>query len=254
VVNVASSTAVYASLRYSSKPADDRHPYGHHKAEYFSAVLVGALIVLAAFAIAREAWAAAQDPRLQDGILLGLGLNALAGIGNALWRQRLLRAAREHGSPALEADAEHLLADVLGSVGVLAGVALAVATDTPWLDPALAALIAVNVLWSGWRLIRASVGALMDEAVDEERLSALKRVIAENGDGSLEAHDVRTRRAGRATFVDFHLVVPGEMSVAAAHAICDRLEAAIAEAMPGARVSIHVEPEGKAKHTGVVVL
>ena len=254
VVNVASSVGVFLTLRYSAKPADDRHPFGHHKAEYFSAVIIGALIALAALAILREAWAAARDPTLSEGTPLGLALNGAAGVANAAWCWRLLHAARRHRAPSLEADGRHLLADVAGSAGVIAGVALALATGRAWLDPALAALVAVNVLWSGWRLVRASVGALMDEAVDPGTLAEVKRAIAENGAGSLEAHDVRTRRAGRVTFIEFHLVVPGEMTVAEAHGICDRLEDAIAETAPGARVTIHVEPEGKAKHAGVVVL
>ena len=254
VVNVASAVGVFLTLRYSAKPADDRHPYGHYKAEYFSAVAIGALILLAALAIFREAWAAAQTPRLGQGVTLGLALNGAAGLANALWCRTLLRAARAHRAPSLEADGRHLLADVAGSAAVIGGVALATATGRPWLDPALAAMVAVNVLWSGWALMRGSLGALMDEAVDDATLAEVKQAIAENGEGSLEAHDVRTRRAGRATFIEFHLVVPAEMTVCAAHAICDRLEAAIARTLPGARVTIHVEPEGKAKHAGVVVL
>ena len=254
VVNVASSAGVWASLRYSAKPADDRHPFGHHKAEYFSAVAIGALILLAALAIFREAWTAAQAPRLGEGVTLGLGLNAVAAVVNGVWCWRLLRAARAHRAPSLAADGRHLLTDVLSSAGVIAGVGLAAATGRPWLDPALAALVGVTVLWSGWRLIGSSVNALMDEAVDDATLAEVKQVISDNAEGSLEAHDVRTRRAGRATFIEFHLVVPAEMTVAAAHAICDRLEETIAAALPGARVTIHVEPEGKAKHEGVVVL
>ena len=124
----------------------------------------------------------------------------------------------------------------------------------PVLDPALAALVAVNILWSGWRVIRGSLGGLMDEAVPEAELARIRALISTNAEGAIEAHDVRTRLAGQITFVEFHLVVPAHMTVAESHAICDRIEAALREAVEGIRVTIHVEPEQKAKHNGVVVL
>ena len=254
VVNVASSVGAYAAIRYGAKPADRRHPYGHHKAEYFAAVAIGALIVIAAAAIAREAWAAARAPTLREGAAAGLVVSGVAATLNALWCRRLLRAGATHGSPALVADGRHLLADVATSAGVLLGVVAAIATGRLWLDPLLAGLVAANVLWSGWALMRASLGALMDEAVDDATLARIKAAIAAHAHGSLEAHDVRTRRAGRATFVEFHLVVPEAMSVGEAHAICDRIEAALGAEIAGTRATIHVEPEGKAKRAGVAVL
>jgi divalent metal cation (Fe/Co/Zn/Cd) transporter len=108
-------------------------------------------------------------------------------------------------------------------------------------------LVALNILWVGWRLVRDSVGGLMDEAVEAEVGRRIRNVIADNADGAIEAHDVRTRTAGRVSFIEFHLVVPGAMTVSASHAICDRLEAALADAVPGAEVLIHVEPEAEAK-------
>jgi divalent metal cation (Fe/Co/Zn/Cd) transporter len=114
--------------------------------------------------------------------------------------------------------------------------------------------VAVNILWSGWRVMRESVRGLMDEAVSEKTLSRIHVVIASNAEGALEAHELRTRHAGKMAFVDFHLVVPGEMSVSAAHDICDRIERALKDAVEDALVTIHVEPEQKAKHAGIVVL
>jgi divalent metal cation (Fe/Co/Zn/Cd) transporter len=110
------------------------------------------------------------------------------------------------------------------------------------------------VLWSGWELIRQSVSGLMDAAVDPKQLGELRQIIAANAEGAIEAHDVRTRRAGRMTFIDFHLVVPGSMTVDAAHAICDRIEAKLREAVDDSLITIHVEPENKAKHSGIVVV
>ncbi len=254
LVNVATSTSAFFVIRYSAKPADRRHPYGHHKAEYFSAVLVGALILLAAASILREAWLAAVAPSLEPEQPAGLAVNALAGIANGLWCRTLLKAGAAARSPTLLADGRHLLTDVISSAGVLVGVGAAMATGQLWLDPLLAALVALTVLWSGWAVVRSSIGALMDEAVDDATLERLKATISAHGEGSLEAHDVKTRRAGRATFVEFHLVVPADMTVGDAHAICDRLEDAVERAIEGARVTIHVEPEAKAKLDGVVVL
>jgi divalent metal cation (Fe/Co/Zn/Cd) transporter len=118
----------------------------------------------------------------------------------------------------------------------------------------MAALVALNILWAGWRLVRESVSGLMDEAVTAEVARRIREVIAANAEGAIEAHDVKTRTAGRVTFVEFHLVVRGTMTVAASHAICDRLEAALTDAVPGAEVLIHVEPEAEAKQSGVPVV
>jgi cation diffusion facilitator family transporter len=142
---------------------------------------------------------------------------------------------------------------VISSVGVLAGVALAALTGWAMLDPALAAAVALHILWSGWGLMKESVGGLMDEAVPAETLARIREIIATNADGAIEAHDLRTRQAGRMMFIDFHLVVPSSMSVAAAHDICDRLERAIRAELPDALISVHVEPDDKAKHSGIVM-
>ncbi|MGR3461022.1 MAG: cation diffusion facilitator family transporter [Roseovarius sp.] len=256
VVNVATALAVIAALRLARRPADANHPFGHHKAEFFAAVLEGVLIVLAAVLILREAWAGLDAPRAIDAPWLGLAINAGAGAVNAVWAWLLIREGRRHRSPALAADGRHLMTDVVSSVGVLGGVALAVATGWWVLDPALAVLVALNILWSGWGVIRGSLSGLMDEAVSDDELARIRRIIAESAEGetALEAHDLRTRHAGPVTFIEFHLVVPGETTVEAAHTLCDRIEAALMGALPDARVTIHVEPEHKAKHSGIVVL
>jgi cation diffusion facilitator family transporter len=157
-------------------------------------------------------------------------------------------------SPALAADGRHLLTDVVTSFGVLAGLLLVPVTGLHQLDPALAALVALNILWSGWGLMKESISGLMDEAVPEKVLVQIREVIACNADGAIEAHDLRTRHAGRMTFIDFHLVVPGSMSVTDAHDICDRLERALKAKVEDALITIHVEPDDKAKHAGIVVL
>lgn len=254
VVNVAAALAALIALRVAARPADEGHPYGHTKAEYFSAVAEGVLIVLAALSIGREALDGLMNPRELDAPYAGLLVNLGAGVINALWAARLLRAGAELRSPALVADGRHLRTDVLTSVGVLAGVLAAQLTGASWLDPALALLVAANILWSGFGLVRESVGGLMDAAVDPQTERRIRQVMREHGDGALEMHDLRTRHAGRLAFVEFHMVVPGEMSVQEAHSICDRLEDAIRAEMPGSSITIHVEPQDKAKHHGVLVL
>ncbi len=254
IVNVAASTTALAAVLYSQRPADANHPYGHAKAEYFSAVFTGALIVVAAISILREAWFALLNPRAPDQPALGLAVSVVATVINALWAWVLIRRGRALGSPALRADGRHLLADVVTSLGVIAGIWLAVLTGELWLDPALAAATAANILWSGFRLMRESVGGLMDEAVAAESLDKIRALVSSHAEGAIEAHDLRTRQAGRFTFIEFHLVVPEEMRVGEAHAICDRIEAALKAELEPAVITIHVEPPHKAKHHGVVVV
>ncbi|MFP4125549.1 MAG: cation diffusion facilitator family transporter [Alphaproteobacteria bacterium] len=254
IVNVAAAGLALWALWIAAHPADAEHPYGHHKAEYLSAVVEGALIIVAALVILHEAGWALVEPRAIEAAWSGLVLNGVATALNAVWAVYLLRVGRRWRSPAIGADGLHLLADVVTSVGVIAGIALAVALDAPVLDPLLAGLVAINILWMGQRLVRRSVAGLMDAAPDAETLERIRRAIAVSATGALEAHDVRTRHAGRAAFVEFHLVVPGEWTVAEAHAVCDRIEAALKAELEGAVITIHVEPEEKAKQEGVPVL
>lgn len=254
VVNVAAAIAALVAVRFAALPPDANHPYGHTKAEYLSAVLEGALIVLAAVAILHQAWGGLLAPRVPDQPAAGLLVSAAATGLNAAWAALLFRHGAALRSPALLADARHLLADVVTSAGVILGIGLVVLTGILWLDPLLAALTAANILWSGSRLVRASVGGLMDEAVEPGLLARIRGAVSGNAQGAIEAHDLRTRHAGSITFVEFHLVVPGQMRVEDAHAICDRIEAALRAEVEGAAVTIHVEPDGKAKHRGVLVL
>jgi cation diffusion facilitator family transporter len=254
IVNVVAAATAFVALRVAAQPADPEHPYGHHKAEYFSAVIEGVLIVGAAMMILHDAYGAFFDPKPLDAPLLGVAVNGAATVVNAVWAWMLLKRGRAWRSPALIADGRHVMADVVTSAGVLGGLGLATATGWLVLDPVIAVLVALNILWSGWSMVRDSVSGLMDEAAPPEMLAEIRTLISTHGEGALEAHDVRTRHAGQATFIDFHLVVPGEMTVAESHGICDRLEAAIETALPGAVVTIHVEPGDHAKQRGVPVV
>lgn len=251
IVNIVAACVAVIALRVSAMPADENHPYGHSKAEYFSAVFEGVMIVIAALAIFRDAWHTLFHLHTLSAPIQGLVLIALATLINAVWATVLIRKGRRFRSPALAADGRHLFADVATSGGVFAGVVLVELTGWLWLDPTLAILVAAHILWSGWRLIRESVGGLMDEAVPETQLERIRTAIFDHSQGAYQAHDLRTRRAGRRIFIDFHLVVSGTMSVEAAHEICDRLETALEAEIADSTVTIHVEPEEKAKVSNV---
>jgi cation diffusion facilitator family transporter len=254
VVNVVAAIAALYAVHLSQKPADKEHPYGHHKAEYFAAVIEGALILAAAFAILSSAYRSFNNPIPVDAPWQGMAINIFAGAINAVWCWVLLTQGKARRSPALLADGRHLLTDVISSGGVVVGLAAATVTGLPWMDPLFACLVALNILWSGLHLIRESVGGLMDEAVEPKLMASIQTAISQQGDGAMEAHDLRTRVAGSATFIDFHLVVPSSMTVGQSHTICDRIEAAIRQEVKGAIITIHVEPPEKAKHSGVVVI
>jgi cation diffusion facilitator family transporter len=254
IINVVAAVGAFVALRVAARPADEDHPYGHHKAEFFSAVIEGALIVVAALLILRDAYFGLLAPKPLDAPVLGLAINFGASIINAVWAFALMRWGRMWRSPALIADARHVFADVVTSCGVLAGVTAVLATGYPVLDPAVAGLVALHILWSGFQMVRESVDGLMDRAASPELIAEIRTLISKHGEGALEAHDVRTRSAGQATFIDFHLVVPGTMTVEDSHSICDRLESALETTITGAVVTIHVEPAAEAKAHGLPVL
>jgi cation diffusion facilitator family transporter len=247
-VNVIAAVIAWMVVGYAAKPADEDHPFGHYKAEYVSAVVEGVLIVVAALLIVQEATGALYAPRLPDAPALGLGINMLAAAINTIWAWVLIRAGRKYRSPALSADGQHIVSDVVTSVGVLVGLLLALATGYAILDPIMAIIVSINILYQGWKVISHSVRGLMDHAVSAEEEVAIKTAIAAHATGALNVHHLRSRQAGRATFVAFDMVVPSSMSVGEAHNICDRLEGAIEAALPGAQCIIHVEPESEEAH------
>jgi cation diffusion facilitator family transporter len=254
IVNVLTGIVAFVAVRVSAEPPDKQHPFGHHKAEFFSAILEGALIIAAALAILHAAWPVLLNPKpiAQPGV--GVVINGTASLLNGLWAYFLISRGRAWRSPALTADGWHLFSDVVTSVGVIAGLILSTITGWAILDPLLAIVVAVNVLWTGARITAQSMSHLLDEAASPEIEASIRDVIRENGNGALQAHDIRTRHAGRAIFIEFHLVVPALMTVAEAHEICDRIEHAIEARIEGTEVVIHVEPEDKAKTKGAVEL
>jgi cation diffusion facilitator family transporter len=253
IVNVIAAGIAWYAIRIAHKPADDDHPFGHHKAEYFSAVAEGVLIVLAALFIIDAAWRAFDAPVPMDAPALGLAINALATTVNAVWAYILVSSGRKARSPALVADGMHIYTDVITSVGVIAALLLSLVTGWIIIDPLMAILVALNILWQGWRVITGSVQGLMDSALDGAEIDDIRAEITSHATGAIEFHDLKTRAAGPARFIEFHLVVPAAMSVSDAHEICDQIERGVKQKFPGMSVLIHVEPENKVKHGGFAV-
>jgi cation diffusion facilitator family transporter len=247
IVNVVAASVAFYAIRVSQKPADLDHPFGHHKAEYFSAVVEGMLIVLAAALIFWQASLALAAARPIEQPTLGLVVNGGAALVNGLWAWLLISTGRRERSPALVADGHHIRADVVTSVGVIAGLLMAIPTGWYVLDPLLAIVVGMNILWQGGKVINSSIQGLMDRAVEPDEHLRIRDVISANSKGALEVHDLKTRIAGRATFIEFHMVVDAGMTVAESHLICDRIEEALKATFPSVRVIIHVEPDDEAK-------
>lgn len=247
IVNVITAAAALWAIRVSHKPADQGHPFGHHKAEYFSAVLEGVLIVVAALLIIAQVWRSIGDPQPMEQPWEGLAVNGGAAVVNAIWAMFLIRFGSKAKSPALEADGRHIMTDVVTSAGVIIGLVAAIFTGWHVLDPLLALIVALNILYQGWKVTGESLNGLMDRGVDTEEHMHIRDIISANSKGALEVHDLKTRIAGRATFIEFHMVVDAGMTVGESHAICDRIEDALKTEIPSVRVTIHVEPEDEAK-------
>jgi len=255
LVNVASSGLALYALIIAAKPADREHNYGHGKAELLSAIATGAMILFAAALIFQRAITAFLHPHglepLLGGLGLGLALNTLAGGFNGLWALVLFRTGRRDRSPALIADAEHLLSDLYTTGGILVALLAASLLKLPVLDPLIALCIAGQIAFMGSKTVLRSISGLLDEAPPPDMAERIRALVRAHATGAIEAHDLRMRQSGTASFLEFHLVVPGAMTVNEAHDICDRIEAALKQEMEGVVVTIHVEPEGKAKQAGI---
>ncbi|MBY0560919.1 cation diffusion facilitator family transporter [Hyphomicrobium sp.] len=247
IVNVMTAIAAFSAIRLSAKPADADHPFGHYKAEFLAAMFEGAMIAVAAVLIMIKAYSGLVNGVELAHPGLGLVINIVSTVINAGWAWALIKWGTNWRSPALVADGQHLFTDVITSVGVVAALIVAILTGWTILDPLIAAVVATHILFMGYNIATESMSRLMDQAASPEIEGRIRGVIEANGHGALEAHDIRTRQAGRALFIEFHLVVPGTMTVDDAHVICDRLEDSIEQSIEGSEVVIHVEPEHKAK-------
>jgi len=242
VVNVVAANVALISLVVAARPPDEGHQYGHGKAEYVSGATEGAMIFLAGGWILVTAVARFLRPLPLRHLDWGLGVLAVATVANYLTARFLLRVSRDADSTALEADARHLLADVLTSVGVFAGLALAWFLGEPRVDPIVAALVALHVLRLGVSVYLQSVSGLMDTSPPPGEVAAIRRILDEHQGLIVEYHALRARKAGPSRFLDLHLVLHRMLSVGEAHALCDDLERHVGDALPGTDITIHVEP------------
>ena len=244
LVNLAAGIIALAALTIAATPADDRHTYGHDKAEYFSSGVEGTLILVAAVSIIYAAWDRFQHPaplvNLGPGIIVGL----LAAAMNYATARLMLKVARRHDSITIEADARHLLTDVWTSGGVLGGL-LVILFLPQWhvLDPLIAVAVGLHIIYTGIELLRRSVEGLMDTALSPREIHKAEQLIQAKLPPGASFHALRTRKAGARRFIEFHLLVPGETSVSKSHALCDRIEEALTGQLAKASVTIHVEPQ-----------
>jgi cation diffusion facilitator family transporter len=242
IVNLVAATVALATLHWARQPPDPHHPYGHEKAEYFSAGLEGGMILLAAVSIAWFALERLLHPAALQDVAVGLVVSAIASAINLGVGVRLVRAGRRHRSIVLEADGRHLLTDVWTSAGVIVGVALVAVTGVERLDPLIALAVAANIVFTGVGLIRRSIDGLMDRSLPPESQAAINNVIDGFSSSEVTFHALRTRRAGRRSFISLHVLVPGSWSVHAGHTLVERLERDLRQAVPGATVFTHLEP------------
>ncbi len=242
-VNLAGALMALGMLSVAARPADESHAYGHTKAEYFSSAFEGFLILAAAVWIAVEAIERLHNARPVQAAPIGLGVAILATIVNFVTARILMIVGHKSRSITLEADAHHLLTDVWTSIGVITGVALVWLTGWLWLDPTIALLVAANIVWTGWHLMRRSAAGLMDASLPAAELEQIEAILASYRSQGLEFHALRTRQAGRRAFITLHILVPGAWTVQHGHDWSERVEADLRKAVPGIHVTTHLEPK-----------
>ncbi len=244
LVNLAGAVMALSMLAVAARPADEDHPHGHGKAEYFSAGVEGTLILVAAASIAYAAVQRLRHPQPLEQVGLGLGVSVLASLVNLGVALILLRAAKQHRSATLDANAHHLLTDVWTSAGVLVGVGLVALTGWLRLDPLVAIAVALNIVWTGGRIVRDSVYGLMDAALPPAEQEVLRQLLEPYERDGVEYHALRTRQSGAQRFVSLHVLVPPEWTVQQGHDLVERIEADIRRALPPVSVLTHLEPLG----------
>ena len=247
-VNLASAMFGLLMVTIAQRPADNDHPYGHHKAEYFSSGFEGALIVGAAAAIIWAAGHRILDPQPLQQVGWGLGLSMVSSGLNGLLAWFMFRSAKAYRSIALEADARHLVTDVWTSAGVVVGIGAVALTGWLWLDALVAIGVALNILWEGFHLMWRSSQGLMDEAVEPEVLAEINKTLAGFAHATIRFDHISTRRSGQRRFVDMHMHMPGSWSLGRAAALRTSVEQALMSAVPGLRATIQLLPSDVEAH------
>jgi len=255
-VNLASALFALHMVTVAARPADDGHPYGHHKAEYFSAGFEGILIVGAALGIIVSAINRLLHPQALGQLDVGLTLSVVSAILNGALAMVMLRSARQYRSAALEGDARHLMTDVRTSGGVVVGLVAATLTGWLWLDAVVAIAVAINILREGWHLIWSSSQSLMDEAVEPEVKASIQKVLtlfshSREGSEIIRFDHVTSRRAGPRCFVDMHMHMPAHWTLGRAAALRGDVELALVDAVPGLIATIQLLPNDVETHVHV---
>lgn len=245
LVNLAGGLVALGALTIAARPADDEHAYGHDKVEYFASGVEGGLILVAALSIIYAAVDRFLHPVSLHDLGAGLLVSLLAAAVNLVTARAMLGVARTHDSITLESDARHLLSDVWSTAGVLGGLAVVMFAPPAWqvLDPVMALVVGLHVILTGVALLRRSVAGLMDASLPRAEVDEIDAAVRALLPPGASYHGLRTRKAGSRRFIEFHLCLPGVTSVSESHALCDRMEEAIAAAMPRSAVTIHVEPQ-----------
>ena len=242
VVNLVAAVVALFALRVAARPADKNHHFGHSKAEYFSSAIEGVMIFVAAVVIVAFAVERLIFPRPLEEIGVGLLITVGASVINGGVALVLLGAGAKYNSITLRADGHHLMTDVITSAGVVVGIGLVWITGWNWLDPVVALLVGVNILWTGWRLVSESASGLMDESLPKEENARLRGILAEHETEEIKFHAFRTRISGARAFMEFHMLVPGAWSVQRGHDAMEDLIDLIQEEFSELRVIGHLEP------------
>ncbi len=243
VINLVAALIALLLIKIAAQPPDDDHAFGHDKAEYFSSGIEGVLIFFAAFGIFYSAVPRLFAPQSLEHIGIGLSITLVATLINLIVGLILIRAGRQHHSIVLEADGRHLLTDVWTSVGVVLGIVIVGLTGWFVLDPIIALLVALNILWTGFQLIRRSALGLMDTAVSPETQGKIEEIL----DGyikekKIDYHALRTRQSGARKFISVHILVPDDWTVQKGHDLTEEIEDEIRQAVPESIVFTHLEP------------
>ena len=241
-VNLIAAIGAFWALSLAAKPADRRHHYGHFKAEYFSSGLESVLIVVAALAIIHAAIGRLHEPQPLEQLGIGLAISLVATALNGLVAWVLFKAARRFDSITLRADAHHLLTDVWTSIGVVIGIGLVKLTGLTILDPLIAIAVAVNIVFTGWKLLHETASGLLDRSLPDHEQQLLDTLLASYESDEIRFHALRSRVAGSRRFVSFHVLVPGHWTVQAGHDLCDQLEHKVAATLSRTHVLTHLEP------------
>ncbi len=250
LVNLAGAIFALIMVTIAKRPADEDHPYGHHKAEYFSSGFEGVLIVVAALGIIWAAGLRFVQPQPIESVGWGLTLAVASSALNGLLAWVMFGVARQHRSVALNADARHLITDVWTSVGVILGIGAVGLTGWLWLDPLVAIGVALNILREGFRLVWQSSQGLMDEAVEPDVLVEIEKILADFAHHTIRFDHVTTRRSGQRRFVDLHMHMPASWSLGRAAAVRTSVEQALMSAVPGLRATIQLLPSDVEAHFG----